>query len=90
MNYNLEIIKRYGTVLAGGVTSPTILNILITSVCDMRCRHCFFTEELDDPARKKQQMTTAQLARVSETLGGNLPILIIAGGEPESEINMLA
>ncbi|NDD62553.1 MAG: radical SAM protein [Acidobacteria bacterium] len=82
MNYNLELIKRYGTVLAGGVTSPTILNILITSVCDMRCRHCFFTEELDDPARKKQQMTTAQLTRVSETLGGRLPILIIAGGEP--------
>jgi MoaA/NifB/PqqE/SkfB family radical SAM enzyme len=27
-------------------------------------------------------MTTAQLARISETLGGKLPILIIAGGEP--------
>ncbi len=82
MNYNLELIKRYGTVLAGGVTSPLILNILITSVCDMRCRHCFFTEELDDQPRKKRQMTTAQLTRISETLGGRLPILIIAGGEP--------
>jgi len=64
------------------VTSPVILNILITSICDMRCSHCFFTEELDDQARKKFQMTTAQLERVSETLGGKLPILIIAGGEP--------
>jgi MoaA/NifB/PqqE/SkfB family radical SAM enzyme len=82
MDYNLELVKRYGRVLMGGVTSPVILNVLITSVCDMRCVHCFFTEELDDKPRKKLQMTTQQLARVSETLGGKLPILIIAGGEP--------
>lgn len=82
MNYNLGLIKRYGRVLTGGVTSPVILNILITSVCDMRCVHCFFTEELDDKPRKKLQMTTEELQRVSETLGGELPILIIAGGEP--------
>jgi MoaA/NifB/PqqE/SkfB family radical SAM enzyme len=82
MDYNLELIKRYGRVLTGGITSPVILNILITSVCDMRCTHCFFTEELDDKPRKKLQMTTDQLQRISETLGGKLPILIIAGGEP--------
>ncbi|MBO0720076.1 MAG: radical SAM protein [Blastocatellia bacterium] len=82
MDYNFELIKRYGRVLLGAATPPVILNILITSVCDMRCTHCFFTEELDDKDRKKLQMTTAQLARISETLGGKLPILIIAGGEP--------
>jgi MoaA/NifB/PqqE/SkfB family radical SAM enzyme len=82
MDYNLELVKRYGRVLMCGVASPVILNILITSVCDMRCVHCFFTEELDDKPRKKLQMTTEQLARISETLGGRLPILIIAGGEP--------
>jgi MoaA/NifB/PqqE/SkfB family radical SAM enzyme len=82
MNYNFELVKRYGKVLAGKVTPPVFLNILITSVCDMRCVHCFFTEELDDKPRKKLQMTTEQLVRVSETLGGKLPILVIAGGEP--------
>ncbi len=82
MDYNFELIKRYGRVLMGGISSPVILNILITSVCDMRCTHCFFTEELDDKPRKKLQMTTGQLQRISETFGGKLPILIIAGGEP--------
>ncbi len=48
MDYNLELVKRYGRVLMGGVTSPVLLNILVTSVCDMRCTHCFFTDELDD------------------------------------------
>lgn len=82
MDYSFELVKKYARVLTGRVTSPVVLNILVTSVCDMRCVHCFFTEELDDKPRKKLQMTTAQIARISETLGGKLPVLIIAGGEP--------
>jgi Predicted Fe-S oxidoreductases len=39
-------------------------------------------EELDDKARKKLQMTTENVERISETLGANLGVLIIAGGEP--------
>lgn len=82
MDYSFELLKRYARILTGGVTSPVVLNILITSVCDMRCVHCFFTEELNDKARKKNQLTTENLHRISETLGGRLPVLIIAGGEP--------
>src|ERR1051326_9171726 len=82
MNYSVELLKRYGKAVLGQPFTPVVLNILITSVCDMRCVHCFFTEELDDLPRKKNQMTTAQLRRISETFGGKLPVLIIAGGEP--------
>ena len=82
MDYSFELVKKYARVLTGQVTSPVVLNILITSVCDMRCVHCFFTEELDDKPRKKLQMSTSELVRISETLGGKLPVLIIAGGEP--------
>jgi MoaA/NifB/PqqE/SkfB family radical SAM enzyme len=82
MDYSFELLKKYSRVLTGGVTSPVVLNLLITSVCDMRCVHCFFTEELDDKPRKKLQMTTEQITRISETLGGKLPVLIVAGGEP--------
>jgi MoaA/NifB/PqqE/SkfB family radical SAM enzyme len=62
--------------------SPGLLNILVTSVCDMRCTHCFFTEQLDDAPRKKLQMSTREIEMISETLGGNLGVLILAGGEP--------
>lgn len=48
----------------------------------MRCTHCFFTEQLDDGPRKKLQMKTREIERISETLGGNLGVLILAGGEP--------
>src|SRR5207247_2168890 len=80
--HHKEILKRYARMATGRPFAPILLNILITSVCDMRCVHCFFTDELDDKPRKKLQMTTAQVARISETLGANLGVLIIAGGEP--------
>jgi MoaA/NifB/PqqE/SkfB family radical SAM enzyme len=59
-----------------------MLNILVTSFCDMRCTHCFFTEELDDAPRKKLQMTTREIEKISETLSGSLGVLVLAGGEP--------
>jgi MoaA/NifB/PqqE/SkfB family radical SAM enzyme len=77
-----ELLKRYAKLALGQPFAPVLLNILVTSVCDMRCTHCFFTDELDDRPRKKLQMKTHELQRVSETLGGNLGVLILAGGEP--------
>lgn len=77
-----EMLKRYAKLAVGKPFSPILLNILVTSVCDMRCTHCFFTDELDDMPRKKLQMKTHEIQRISETLGGNLGVLVIAGGEP--------
>jgi MoaA/NifB/PqqE/SkfB family radical SAM enzyme len=77
-----ELLKRYTRLALGQPFSPVLLNILVTSVCDMRCTHCFFTDELDDRPRKKLQMKTHEIERISETLGGNLGVLILAGGEP--------
>jgi MoaA/NifB/PqqE/SkfB family radical SAM enzyme len=77
-----ELLKRYAKLALGQPFSPVLLNILVTSVCDMRCTHCFFTDELDDRPRKKLQMKTHEIERISETLGGNLGVLILAGGEP--------
>lgn len=77
-----DFIKRYAKLALGQPFSPAVLNILVTSVCDMRCTHCFFTEQLDDGPRKKLQMKTREIEEISKTLGGNLGVLILAGGEP--------
>jgi MoaA/NifB/PqqE/SkfB family radical SAM enzyme len=77
-----DLLKRYAKLAVGKPFSPGLLNILVTSVCDMRCTHCFFTEQLDDGPRKKLQMTTREIETISETLGGNLGVLVLAGGEP--------
>jgi len=77
-----ELLKRYTKMALGQPFAPVLLNILVTSVCDMRCTHCFFTDELDDRPRKKLQMKTPEIDRIAQTLGGNLGVLILAGGEP--------
>src|SRR6204780_484510 len=77
-----DLLKRYAKLALGQPFTPALLNILVTSVCDMRCTHCFFTDQLDDAPRKKLQMTTHEIEMISETLGGNLGVLILAGGEP--------
>jgi MoaA/NifB/PqqE/SkfB family radical SAM enzyme len=77
-----DLLTRYVKLALGQPFTPALLNILVTSVCDMRCTHCFFTDELNDAPRKKLQMKTHEIERVSETLGGNLGVLILAGGEP--------
>jgi 2-iminoacetate synthase ThiH len=74
-----ELLKRYAKMAAGQPFAPVLLNILVTSVCDMRCTHCFFTDELDDRPRKKLQMKTHEIDRIAQTLGGNLGVLILAG-----------
>lgn len=77
-----ELLKRYAKLAMGQPFAPVLLNILVTSVCDMRCTHCFFTDELDDRPRKKLQMKAHEIDRIAQTLGGNLGVLILAGGEP--------
>jgi len=77
-----ELLKRYKKLALGQPFAPVLLNILVTSVCDMRCTHCFFTDELDDRPRKKLQMKAQEIDHIAETLGGNLGVLILAGGEP--------
>src|SRR5260370_30431217 len=77
-----ELLKRYAKLATGQPFAPVLLNILVTSVCDMRCTHCFFTDQLDDRPRKKLQMKAHEIDRIAETLGGNLGGLILAGGEP--------
>ena len=77
-----DSLKRWAQFALGQPFAPVLLNILVTSVCNMRCTHCFFTDELEDGARKKLQMKTREIERISETLGSNLGVLILAGGEP--------
>src|ERR1700686_916890 len=77
-----DFLKSYAKLALGQPFSPGLLSILVTSFCAMGCAHCFFTEELDDEPRKKLQLKTHEIERISETLGGNLGVLILAGGEP--------
>ena len=57
--------------------SPPFLVLFINSICNMKCEHCFYWQELN----QRDDLTTAEIFRLSESLG---PIenLNLSGGEP--------
>ena len=50
-----ELLKRYAKLAIGQPFATVLLNILVTSVCDMRARIASLPNELDDRPRKKLQ-----------------------------------
>lgn len=59
------------------VKSPPFLVLFINSICNMKCEHCFYWEELN----QKTDLTFEELVALSENMG---PIenLNLSGGEP--------
>jgi MoaA/NifB/PqqE/SkfB family radical SAM enzyme len=59
------------------VPSPPFLILFINSLCNMRCEHCFYWQQLNQP----DDLTVEELVALSEDLG---PIenLNLSGGEP--------
>src|SRR5215217_4780046 len=81
-----ELLKRYAKLAVGQPFSPVLLNILVTSVCDMRCTHCFFTDELDDRPRKKLQMKTHEIERAFYHNNKVESIYIMSNGQIQKRI----
>jgi MoaA/NifB/PqqE/SkfB family radical SAM enzyme len=59
------------------VSSPPFLVLFINSLCNMKCEHCFYWQQLNQP----DDLTVEELVKLSEELG---PIqnLNLSGGEP--------
>src|SRR4029453_1549886 len=57
--------------------SPPFLILFINSICNMKCEHCFYWQQLNQP----NDLSLDELVKLSEELG---PIenLNLSGGEP--------
>lgn len=67
-------------LLASGVTktsSPPFLILFINSICNMKCEHCFYWQELN----QRDDLSFEELVSLSEELGP-IEILNLSGGEP--------
>jgi len=60
--------------------TPPTLNLLVTLRCDMRCRHCFLWERLEDPAEARE-LSLDEIETMARTMGP-LFSLVLSGGEP--------
>ena len=59
------------------VSSPPFLILFINSICNMKCEHCFYWQELN----QRDDLTFDELSRLSNELGP-IEILNLSGGEP--------
>jgi MoaA/NifB/PqqE/SkfB family radical SAM enzyme len=59
---------------------PISLIHLITRRCNARCKHCFI--DFDAPLPLEDELSTEEITRLTETFGGGLFNIYIAGGEP--------
>ncbi len=60
--------------------TPPTLNLLVTLRCDMRCRHCFLWEQLEDP-REARELSLEEIEAMARTMDP-LFSLVLSGGEP--------
>lgn len=57
---------------------PLQLIFFITAKCNLRCQHCFYTENLDKP---NNELSLEEIKKISKNMG-NLLWLALTGGEP--------
>ena len=67
----------YRNLALTGVPSPPFLILFINSLCNMRCEHCFYWQQLNQP----DDLTLEEIVRLSEDLGP-IETLNLSGGEP--------
>jgi len=58
---------------------PLQLIFFVTAKCNLRCRHCFYSHEIE---RKKEELTLAEIEMIAKNSKLNLLWLLLTGGEP--------
>jgi len=75
----MNIARIAGSYLSRN--QPSYLVLFVTSMCNAKCDFCFYGGEVACSNRKKQELTKEEFRRISEKCG-NIPYLLISGGEP--------
>ena len=68
---------NWQNLAVGEVASPPFLILFINSLCNMKCEHCFYWQQLN----QKTDLTLEEIVALSEELG-RIENLNLSGGEP--------
>jgi MoaA/NifB/PqqE/SkfB family radical SAM enzyme len=68
---------NWQNLAVGEVASPPFLILFINSICNMKCEHCFYWQQLNQP----NDLTLDEIVALSEELG-SIENLNLSGGEP--------
>jgi MoaA/NifB/PqqE/SkfB family radical SAM enzyme len=75
----VNVLKLFGSY--ANPCQPSFLVLFVTARCNARCGFCFYADQLNRPALEKTELSLEELRRISERCG-NIPYLLISGGEP--------
>lgn len=76
----VERVKRHVRLTVNSyraLPSPSFLILFINSICNMKCEHCFYWQNLN----RRDDLTLDEMIRLSESLG-QIENLNLSGGEP--------
>ena len=57
---------------------PQFVNFFVTNRCNLTCKHCFYSSELNKPVA---ELSLEEIRKMSSTMG-TFPIMNFSGGEP--------
>lgn len=76
---DISALKQIPKLFFKNNTTPLQLIFFVTNKCNARCAHCFYWDELNNPAKK--ELSLEEVQKMSKSMG-DLLILYLGGGEP--------
>lgn len=75
----LRPINKFRIARAMHLETPETLMLYVIDACNLRCRHCFYWKEVDNP---QPAHSLENLEKLASSLKVSLAILTLTGGEP--------
>jgi Fe-coproporphyrin III synthase len=75
----LNVLRLFGSYV--NPCQPSFLVLFVTARCNARCGFCFYGDQLNRPPQERSELSLEEFRRISEHCG-NIPYLLISGGEP--------
>lgn len=72
-------IMKYRYQKAMQLKAPKMLMLYVTDNCNLRCKHCFYWKEVDNP---RNAHSIEEIEKLTKSLKERLDLLGLTGGEP--------
>jgi len=72
-------INKFRVSRAMKLQAPKMLMLYVTDNCNLRCKHCFYWKEVDNP---RNAHSIEEIEKLTKSLKERLDLLGITGGEP--------
>ncbi len=73
-----ELVRYIPKLISKRNSMPLYITFYVTNRCNLKCEHCFYSAELNQPT---QQLTLEEIEKMAKSMDP-FPVLLYGGGEP--------